>query len=46
MAGSKAGAYDDNGMTENKINEEQSVRISTDVEGEWGGVLGKITRER
>ena len=42
MAGSKAGAYDDNGMTENKINEEQSVRISTDVEGEWGGVLGKL----
>ena len=42
MAGSKAGAYDDNGMTESKVNEEQSVRISTDVEGEWGGVLGKL----
>jgi len=42
MAGSKAGAYDDDGMTENKIKEEQSVRISTDVEGEWGGVLGKL----
>tara|TARA_B100001113_G_scaffold295529_1_gene252766 strand:- start:10930 stop:12054 length:1125 start_codon:yes stop_codon:yes gene_type:complete len=42
MAGSKAGIYDDDGMTESKLSEEQMVRISTDVEGEWGGTLGKL----
>jgi len=46
MAGSKAGAYDDNGMSEgcskHKVKESQSVRVSTDVEGEWGGALGKL----
>ncbi len=87
-AGSKAGAYDDDGMSEDasgwklvsqakeiakkmagnysgavrqieklqkdlskntsvekallQFNEDQSVRISTDVEGEWGGTLGKL----
>ncbi len=43
MAGSKAGAYDDNGMTENKINETY-VRVKKDAEGEISQYAGRLGR--
>ena len=39
MGGEKAGLYDS--CKKHKVNEQQLVRVKTDVAGEWGGHLGK-----